>query len=228
MIHAFNQKNVRRLLVRSRAEHGLEKTEDAVTSMVFSPLDFMSAADALEALCTVTLHDRVELSGRRLLRHDLQLWPSGLTAKAWNDDGHSRCEPDLLAKFEFADGPDLVFIGEMKWDWRMPKDALAAELRREREAVRRLHPRADLVLFVISKHRLPTTVAGASTATWTDVAGRLLASERSALPSAVSRWAGLVRTFLKKADQTAFSGLPTPPPVRPAWLTRPIFRRILE
>lgn len=154
MIHAFNQKNVRRLLVRSRAEHGLEKTEDAVTSMVFSPLDFMSAADALEALCTVTLHDRAELSGRRLLRHDLQLWPSGLTAKAWNDDGHSRCEPDLLAKFEFADGPDLVFIGEMKWDWRMPKDALGAELRREREAVRRLHPRADLVLFVISKHRL--------------------------------------------------------------------------
>jgi hypothetical protein len=216
MLHAFNQKNARRIFLARHDEHTIEKAEDAATSMVFSPLAFMSAEQALRCLTTVTQAGSAAVCARDPFRHHVELWPSGLTAPSWNGDGRvTPCEPDLLVTFEFAAGPPVAFVGEMKWDWHMHQDDLAAELWREREAVRSRDRLVRQVPFVVAKKRY-RPIQGVELLTWKDFAARLVALERAPAPSPSSIWAELVRTFLQAADQESFTGFRSEL-VRPEW-----------
>lgn len=223
MLHAFNQKHARRILLARADEHDIGKAEDAATSMVFSPLAFMTAEQALK--CLLAVLDRAalaEVNGREPIGHRLELWPQGLVARSKDDMARlSRCEPDLVATFDFAEGPSVAFIGEMKWDWFMTQEALSTELGREREAVRRSNAAARQVVFVVSKRRYQP-ISGVAMLTWPDFAGRLALLERRDPASPSSIWAGLVRTFLAVADQHTFTGLPSIP-LEPEWSKRPAF-----
>jgi hypothetical protein len=82
LLHAFNQKNVRRTLLRTETEHSIEKTEDAVTSMVFSPLAFMEPEAALTCLTALIGPEGTgNLLGRMPTEHDVEFWPKGLKAR---------------------------------------------------------------------------------------------------------------------------------------------------
>lgn len=209
MLHAFITKRVRRILARDRIEHENAKDEDAITSMVFSPLAFMEAPQAMAALDQL-LGGAVRRSaaGRIPCEHEVHLWPAGLRAMALTGDGVSRCEPDFVAHFTFSKGPDLVVIGEMKWDWYMQPAGLKLEIEREIAAVRARWP-GELLPFVLTKYRYSECIDGAECLTWVDAANRLLPLERSGNSTSPERWARLVRKFLEIADVTGFDGFST-------------------
>ena len=223
MLHAFNQKNARRIFLARHDEHDNQKAEDAATSMVFSPLAFMTASEALA--CIVGVLDGATLDaigGREPLRHRLDLWPQGLTAASREDETRStRCEPDVVITFHFSVGPPVVFVGEMKWDWPMSQDELIVELQRESEAVRRSDPKAHQVLFVVSKKRY-RPISGTAMLTWREFAGRLVLLERRRPDGPSGIWAGLVRTFLAVANQHTFTGF-APTSTSAEWTRRPAF-----
>lgn len=205
MLHAFNQKNARRIFERSNNEHTNNMTEDAVTSMVFSPLAFMTASDALNALVAIVGQAHADVvAGRTAKSHDLSLWPTGLSASQWHGDSVSGCTPDLMAIFEFGTGPPAIFIGEMKWDWSMKGDELDREIARQQEAVRGARPDADQIRFVIAKRRPALAASDVLTISWIEVANRLGALERSRSPGPCVTWARLVGAFLDKADVRVF------------------------
>jgi hypothetical protein len=195
MLHAFNQKNVRRVLLRQDDEHSVEKTEDAITSMVFSPLAFMSAPDALGCMLGLlgpALMDKI--ASRVPVGHDFRLWPIGLKARAWRGEHSTRCEPDLLITFNFERSADLTVIGEFKWDWRMSSDALMRELRRERAAVA-ASLGGDSLQFVITKYAPRFLWRDVPILTWVTVAARLVALTRAG-HGPVRLWAEQVHQFL--------------------------------
>jgi hypothetical protein len=223
MLHAFNQKNARRIFLARHDEHDNQKAEDAATSMVFSPLAFMTAAEALTCLAVVLDGAAIAaINGRAPIGHRLELWPQGLVAGSSEDlTLLSRCEPDLVITFDFAEGSPVAFIGEMKWDWPMGQEELAIELRRESEAVRRSTPTARQVLFVVSKKRY-RPIPGVTMLTWREFAGRLALIEKREPRVPSSIWAGLVRTFLAVANQHTFTGFPSVSQT-PEWSKRPAF-----
>lgn len=211
MLHAFIIKRVRRILARDRLEHSNAKNEDAITSMVFSPLAFMEAPQAMAALDRL-LDGAVcrSVAGRTPHRHQIHLWPAGLQAPTWAGDGVSRCEPDLVALFTFKTGPDLVLIGEMKWDWYMAPADLRREIDREIAAVGARWPGVQLP-FVLSKYPYRDGLKGVECLTWVDAANRLIPLERSGQETSPARWASLVREFLEIADIAGFGGFPSGP-----------------
>ncbi len=134
MLHAFNQKNVRRVLATSGDEHTNDKNEDAITSMVFTPLAFMSPESALEVMKEIIGEQMVAaVADRRPISHEPSLWPSGLRSRAWDGDRLTSCEPDLVVRFEFDAGAPMLLIGEMKWDWRVTPGHLEQETMRQRK-----------------------------------------------------------------------------------------------
>lgn len=209
MLHAFNIKNARRILERKGAEHSNEKSEDAATSMVFTPLSFMTPPEALACLCALIGEPALAaVAGRAPSSHRVEMWPGGLVAVSARGDALTRCEPDLLISFEFAEGAPLAFIGEMKWGWPMPAGDLRTELNREIEAVKRLHPRSQQVVFVVSKYPY-APMSGVTALTWRTFSSRIRSLSMNAEPSPSAIWADLVRQFLERADQFGFSGIPT-------------------
>lgn len=224
MLHAFNQKQARRIFQARDSEHRPEKSEDAATSMVFSPLAFMQAADALECLVTVLGAPALDkVSGREPVSHEVVFWPQG-RALSSTGEGLTRCEPDLIIRFTFTDGSELLFVGEMKWNWHMEPSALAEEVRRERSAMRRLYPGVPQMAFVVAK-RGYNGIPKATALTWKQFNSRLapLAGRLSQSPSTV--WASLIRGFLSAADEWGFSGIPSSPR-QTAWDVRPAFHHI--
>lgn len=224
MLHAFNIKHARRILERKGSEHSNEKSEDAATSMVFSPLAFMTPTEALACLCAVIGEPALKaVAGRQPSGHQVEMWPAGLTAVSANGEGMTRCEPDLMICFEFADEAPVVFIGEMKWGWPMPAAGLRIELDREIEAVKRLHPRHRQVVFVVSKYPYPV-MTGVTSLTWRTFSSRIrsLCLNGGGTPAAI--WADLVRQFLALADQFGFSGIPTHA-MDPKWASATAFWR---
>lgn len=203
MIHAFNQKNVRRVLMRDDQEHTVEKTEDAITSMVFSPLAFMSAPDALRCLQAIvgTVGEGVPCS------HLLELWPQGLKAIAADGAGLTRCEPDLLVTFTFPGPREVIYVGEVKWDWRMQKADFARELGRERRAVRRRTP-ASQVQFAIAKYPPARQINHVPIFRWAEILTRVNSLSKEAASGAPQIWAQLTSAFLEKVDVAAFGGFP--------------------
>lgn len=223
MLHAFNQKNARRIFQARASEHKPEKSEDAATSMVFTPLAFMRAEDALECLIAVLgAPGREAVAGRHPIEHEVIFWPQG-QAPSWNGDGPTRCEPDLVIHFTFEDGSNLLFVGEMKWNWAMEASALAQEVKRERIAMQALYPNVPQMGFVIAKCAY-NRIAGVTTLTWKDFDSRLAPLSRRAVRSPSGIWATLVRRFLAAADEWGFSGIPMAA-AQASWDARPAFFR---
>lgn len=212
MLHAFNQKNVRRVLAasvhdRQAEEHVNEKNEDGVTSMVFSPLTFMPTPSALEVLLAV-IGDPLEaaLRGRKVATHDIQFWPSGLRTTNWQGSQDSRCEPDVLIHLTFTEGRPLTLIGEMKWDWLISADHLSEEIGRQRRAVAVAEPGAEQLVFAITKLRATRPPKGTVLRNWVQVERHARQLERNAAGTIAGRWGALVSTFLRKAKQASFQG----------------------
>lgn len=208
MLHAFISKNARRILQPKGNEHSIDKAEDAATSMVFTPLAFMTSVEALACLCAVIGPPAyTAAAGRTPLSHQLDLWPQGLTAFSTSGEGQTRCEPDLVAAFAFDDGEELVFIGEMKWNWLMGAGDLEAELAREVAAVRRLKPGAEQVVFVVSQYAY-RPMSMATVLTWRTFHARLRPLLEGDARRSSAIWADLVGQFLDRADQMGFTGIP--------------------
>jgi hypothetical protein len=207
MLHAFNQKNVRRVLTNSRNEHVIGKDEDGVTSMAFSPLAFMTADAAAEVLGEIVGSVfNAASDGRRPRAHEILLWPQGLRDTGWEGNRSTRCEPDFIVRFDFDEGSPLAIIGEMKWDWLVGSEHLRAETDRQRRAVKTLYSDAVQIVLTITKRtvqgELPDTVAK----TWVDVHRAATALARRNPASAPGRWGRLVADFLAYAEQMDFQG----------------------
>lgn len=223
MLHAFNQKGVRRIFDRSEDEHGVEKTEDAVTSMVFTPLAFMPAKEALQCLQLVIGAPSRNVVGDRVpSSHSVELWPRGLQATS-SEGSLTGCEPDLVASFSF-DEEVVIFVGEFKWEWRPSHEALATQLKRQRAAIKR-STHSPICQFALGKYASAPRVAGVPFIRWIDVVARLRSFLKDSHPSVASTWAQLVATFLEKADVTTFGGFPCLQHVPADWRRDPAFWR---
>ena len=83
-------------------EHTSDKNEDAITSMVFTPLRFMAPGEALKCLrAVVPSIAEVALARGSPIDQNVTLWPPGLKARGWGGPGQTRVEPDLVAEFTF-------------------------------------------------------------------------------------------------------------------------------
>lgn len=195
------------MLSRDGRDHQNEKTEDAITSMVFSPLTFMQPSDALDCLRAVIGPRLADAVGeRRTTKHKVEFWPRGLYAEGLNGPGDTSCEPDLVVTFWFESGKPVVIIGEMKWDWSMAQSALERELERERAAVHADRKPAIIVMFAVSKRNYGHLAVDAKLLTWKAFRERLAGLMALGETRSPARWAELVSRFLEKADVNAFSG----------------------
>lgn len=226
MLDAFIKKHVRKILARSGTEHSNEKNEDAITSMVFTPLRFMAVEDALNCLKVIFRNEPSGLWSRRASTFSLELWPSGIRGTSHSGAKATRCEPDLVAKLSFDHGRDLVVVGEMKWDSYPSKDELGREVKREQEALRTLNAEADLLTFALVKYlrkdfdKLPCNVL----LSWTEFHRRLNESLHFYdQQSACRRWMEDISKFLTLAEQTIFTGITNKYDGVPALGTNPVF-----
>lgn len=207
MLHAFNIKNVRRVLATSGDEHTNDKNEDAITSMVFSPLAFMTPEAALRMLEALVGEDlRRETKDRRPVRHEMSLWPTGLVAAGWGGSEESRCEPDLVVRFEFDEGRPVLVIGEMKWDWRVSAEHLRQETDRERRSLAGDPSDPVGVVFAITKFPLKEDIRDVVQLTWVNVHGRASFLARREPKTPGGEWGRLVSGFLEQAEQMDFQG----------------------
>ena len=191
MLDAFIKKGVRRIFLARATEHLNNKNEDAITSMIFTPLRFMSPPDALECFSAILpkLQQRVEARQAKALK--LELWPSVPMKNNW-------VQPELKANIKFTDGTSLTLIGEMKWE-----SFLSSEQIQKYERIK-----WDAFVFAIVKN--PGFVdAGlkCEVYTWKQVHGRVENLIRDTRVSEqVRQWAELAANFLKIAEQLVFSG----------------------
>jgi len=127
----------------------------------------------------------------------------------------TRCEPDLVARFEFNEGSPLIIIGEMKWDSYPSKAELEAQIVRERNAIKEHNPKADILMFALVKSKKRYLQgdwfdrAGCPVFEWTEfhqLLNRYL-SNSPAQDSAQRRWARDISEFLVRAEQTIFTGI---------------------
>jgi hypothetical protein len=226
MLDAFNKKGVRRVLSRSGIQHSNEKNEDAITSMVFTPVRFMEWDEALRCLDVIfgsKLSDR--LKSRVLTSFSLELWPSGLRTASNTLAKQTRCEPDLVAYISFSAGPPLLIVGEMKWDSYPSKTELENEISREKAALQSKNPNADILIFSLVKYvragfdELPCQILS-----WTEFHRRLNEYlEFAPQASSYRMWIEDVSAFLTLAEQTIFTGIKSTYALLPALGSEPIF-----
>jgi hypothetical protein len=226
MFDAFNKKYVRKILARSWTEHSIEKNEDAITSMIFTPLRFMEGTEALSCFNVIfgnKLTDRQQ--SRVVSSFALELWPRGILTASSAIAKETRCEPDLVANINFNEGPPLVLVGEMKWDSYPSKTELEREVNREQAALTALNPDADLLIFALVKYlkegfdQLPCHVLS-----WTEFHRRLNASLNFARQGSACRtWIEEVSKFLTLAEQTIFTGITQNYGALPVLGPKPIF-----
>ena len=177
------------------AEHQNNKNEDAITSMIFTPLRFMSTHDVFACLIGILPGLSARVAARSISSVRVELWPSIAV-------GNTRIEPDLRAVLQFADGGSLVLLGEMKWE-----SSIAAEqLRREKTCV----DANSGYIFAIVKSRGAATAQGLGCnelRTWKEIHRSVRELSASHLPtSSVEDWAILVAGFLQIAEQLVFGG----------------------
>lgn len=208
MLDAFLKKGATQILASS--EHTNNKNEDAITSMVFTPLRFMNAKNALQCLQLILANALTGHIGSRTLKSvSLELWPRGLRSRSISAGKHTRCEPDLLAKIQFNAGPGLVVVGEMKWDSYPSASQLATEIAREKAAVSDISNDVDILAFALVKYvgkgfeKLKCELMS-----WTDVHRKLDDFLRSGPPNSACRaWALNISEFLTRAELTIFTGI---------------------
>jgi hypothetical protein len=207
MLDAFLKKNVRRFL--ATREHSNDRDEDAITSMVFTPLRFMTPQAALGCFSAFMALELEPFIKRRLpVRAEILLWPSGMTAPQLLTGQETRCEPDILAKFSFGTGEDLILLGEMKWAM-VAEQSLRLQIERERIAVEDKYPKPahNIFKFAIVKYRglNKKDVGCDALLTWSHVHSRLRTIGPST-ESAIQQWISLVADFLSAAEQLVFEG----------------------
>jgi len=194
MLDAFIRKGARRILLTRTTEHQKDKNEDAITSMVFSPIQFMSPEDAFTCFKAVLPNLPRHVTGQPVSSVHVEFWPSVMVEDA-------RVEPDLRAEIRFADYSSLVLIGEMKWGSVITRE----QIHKERETVNG----GDAYVFAIIKTRGTCTADGLGCnelRTWTDVHRSICDLSGSQPSSSVRRWATLVSEFLEIAEQLVFNG----------------------
>ncbi|MBL8567888.1 MAG: hypothetical protein JNK84_02275 [Phreatobacter sp.] len=233
MLHAFNIKNVRRVLHDRPGEHKNAKNEDAVTSMVFTPLVFMTTSEASRCLALALGPGFTAVAGEmNFASHHVDFWPSDLSASSWNQrQDASRCEPDVVVRFRNGDGAYLAVLIEMKWDWKVTDEHLTREVARQRAAIREDHrwANATIVTATVAKH-YPGRPAGIDVATtWIDILARLKDLQRRTGTLADGRplhvWAELVGNFLERVDIRAFQGFADWAGLQPTFPQSPVFYR---
>jgi hypothetical protein len=200
MLDAFVRKNVRTILLTRTAERQNKQDEDAITSMVFTPVQFMPAEEAFACFAAVLPDLRTRVGQRRLASVHIEFWPSGGRAVSNNSDKMTRVEPDLKAQLSFEEGRSLVLVGEMKWE----SPILTAQIRRERESVKG----EDAYVFAIVKNKgtlTKKTLECDVLYSWKDV-HRNIERIRFKKGSPSRQWAMLVTDFLKLAEQLIFTG----------------------
>jgi hypothetical protein len=145
MLDAFLRKGVRKILTRN----GRNMDEDAITSMVFTPLRFMEPEEALNCLRLILTRQLADLTrSRRVSAFSLEFWPKGLRSISATG-ANTRCEPDLVATVKFNDAPPLIIVGEMKWDSYPSKAELEAQIVRERNTIKEVNPKAEILMFAL-------------------------------------------------------------------------------
>jgi hypothetical protein len=138
----------------------------------------------------------------------------------------TRCEPDLVANFGFAEGRSLVIVGEMKWDSYPSKTELEDEINREKAALKAKNPDADVLIFYLVKYvkadfdELPCQMLS-----WTDFHHRLNEYRNFARQSPYRMWIEDVSVFLTLAEQTIFTGIKQTYAGLPVLGSKPIFYR---
>ncbi len=230
MLDAFIRKGVRKILTRN----GRNMDEDAITSMVFTPLRFMEPEEALNCLRLILTRQLADLTrSRRVSSFSLKFWPVGIHSSSTIGAKTTRCEPDLVVSFKFNEGPPVIIIGEMKWDSYPSKADLEAQIVRERNAIREANPKAEILMFAFVKFKKKYTEgegfnrAGCQVFEWTEfhqALNRYLGTT-PAQDSAQRRWAGDIAEFLIRAEQTIFTGIKEDYGRLPAADRGPVFYR---
>jgi hypothetical protein len=228
MLDAFNKKGVREILSRNRIVHLIGKNEDAITSMVFTPLRFMEWTEALrcfEVIFGSELSNR--LKSRVLASFLLELWPRELRATSNALAKETRCEPDLVAIIGFAEGPSLIIVGEMKWDSYPSKTELENQIKRERAALKARNPEGEFLIFSLVKYvKAGFDELPCHTLSWTDFHRRLNEYRNFVRQASPCRmWIEDVSAFLTLAEQTIFTGIKPTYPGLPVLGSKPIFYR---
>jgi hypothetical protein len=188
--------------------------EDAITSMVFSPLRFMEPEEALNCLKLILTRQLAHLTrSRRASAFSLEFWPKGLRSIS-AAGARTRCEPDLVATVEFNEGQPIIIVGEMKWDSYPSKADLEAQIVRELNAIKEANPKAEILMFAFVKFKKQYVEgdefsrADCQVFEWTEfhqALHRYLTSPQQ--DSAQRRWASDVSKFLIHAAQTIFTGI---------------------
>jgi hypothetical protein len=207
--------------------------EDAITSMVFTPLRFMEPEEALNCLTLILTRQLADLTrSRRVSAFSLEFWPKGLRSISATG-AKKRCEPDLVARLEFSEGPPVIIVGEMKWDSYPSKADLEAQIVRERNAIKEDNPKAEILMFALVKSKKKYMEgegfnrAACQVFEWTEfhqLLNRYL-STSSAHDSARRRWASDISEFLVRAEQTIFTGIKEQYGPLPAAEVSPVFYR---
>jgi hypothetical protein len=229
MLDAFIRKRVRKILTRN----GRNMDEDAITSMVFTPLRFMGPEEALNCLKLILTSQLADLTrSRRVSAFSFEFWPKGLRSISATG-AKTRCEPDLMARFEFSDGPPVIIVGEMKWDSYPSKAELEAQIARERTAIKEVNPKAEILMFAFVKFKKQYVEgdgfnrAGCQVFEWNEfhqVLNRYLGTS-PAQNSAQRRWASDISEFLICAEQAIFTGINEDYGPLPAAYLKPVFYR---
>ncbi|MGE0749176.1 MAG: hypothetical protein AB7K64_01145 [Variibacter sp.] len=213
MLDAFLKKNVRKILLTRTSTHASAKNEDAITSMVFTPLRFMEPRNVLSCLAAFLpeLENAVSLLSPESC--SLELWPQGLKAAAYEEQIETRCEPDLLVRFKLPGGDSLTILGEMKWDWLPRKEEICSQIERERSAISK--PSVSNVqrppfVFAVLKYQPPyeaREIGCDELLTWRDVHRRLTKVRTAPFANHIVReWAASICKFLTLAEQLIFTG----------------------
>jgi hypothetical protein len=204
MLDAFVQKGIRSILLTRGAERKLNQNEDAITSMVFSPISFMSPDQAFKCLNAILPCLRTKIGERHVKSIDVSFWPLGGRAYSIKLDKMTPVVPDLKVTLSFESDPPLVLVGEMKWDAPITNE----QIKRERESVNG----EDAYIFAIVKNKGKHTADKLkcdALYSWKDVHSNIDPGRFEA-GSPSRRWACLVTKFLHLAEQLIFSGFDIP------------------
>lgn len=207
MLHAISQKKTnlyRRYLGHRGPEDGRVMEEDEITSLIMTPLTFMSHEAVgefwrklLPEECTNEAHVRCEGS-------KMTFWPS-------RSANGRRIEPDLLIKLDWMDGQQTVLLVEFKWRaglsgqeqlHRQWKEFLTCE---ERKNAFHLFIAPEVSAGVIARTSNDVWGERLVLCSWHKVAKVMYELSRSA-SGALRDWAHQVQIVLSMLKMVPFSG----------------------
>jgi hypothetical protein len=209
MLDAFNRKGVRKILAAHNSEeHTNDKNEDAITSMVFTPLRFMTPQDAFKSLELAFCKKNPWIRTGTVSSFSINLWP-----RRYRTQAGSRCEPDFVAEIGFENEYPLIIIGEMKWDAGTAQ--LEEQMKKQRMAVRTEFEKTFLaadfysLALVKDKKGLQDIGKDAVVVTWASLLEHLrhFSGEHEDSRARWQMWAKEIVEFLGRAELSIFEGM---------------------